>query len=146
MPEQPEKLANDLSPWAHPNAQRWFQDMFERQLFPSSLDDEIVAAMRDHEPEKIRCILALFLLLVRDGIWPADRNSVLKSAIRAADHISKNASLHAEKKPLTLAEHRGQAVQSTAIQEEIELLRRRLKMSNRKTTLQPPKTWGNLWE
>ncbi len=136
----------DLSPWAHPKAQRWFEELLEHHLLPTSLDNEVVDAVRNHELEKVRVILALVLLIGREGIWPASRNNVLKSAIRGADHLTKTAPPEQGKKPMTLVEHRGRALHTESLQQEIELLRRRLKMSNRKSTVEPPLTWGNLWE
>lgn len=157
MPHAPNLLApiplmsdstpsNDLSPWAHPKAQRWFEDLLERDLLPTALDDEIVQAVRGHEHEKVRVILALLLVLGRDGIWPTSRSNVLKSAVRGAEHLVKTPAPIQGKKPLTLSEARGRTTQFETLQVEIEMMRRRLKMSNRKTPLDAPKSWGNLWE
>ena len=136
----------DLSPWAHPKAQRWFEELLEHHLLPTTLDNEVVAAVQHHELEKVRVILALALLIGREGIWPTSRNNVLKSAIRSADHLTKTAPPEQGKKPMSLMEHRGRALHTESLQQEIELLRRRLKLSNRRSTVEPPVTWGNLWE
>jgi hypothetical protein len=140
------ETATDLSPWAHPKAKRWFESLFEDSSFPLALDDEIAKAENQNDFEKIRVILALALLVGRPGMWPESRNGLLRAAVRAAHHVSSTTPGQKEGRAMTIAEAKGRTADHEAIRHEIELMRRRLKMSNRKSEIYPPMTWGNIWE
>ncbi len=141
-----ETQSTDLAPWAHPKAQRWFRDLLEETSLPLALDDEISQAENQDDFEKIRVILALALLIGRPGIWPENRNSLLRAAVRAAHQITNKTPGQKDGRPMTIAEAKGRTADHDAIRHEIELMRRRLKMSNRKSEMYPPTTWGNIWE
>lgn len=138
--------ATDLSPWAHPKAKRWFHNLIEDNSFALALEDELVQAEQAKDYEKIRMIHALALLLGHEGIWPKHRDDVLKACVRASSRIVKDHDTRPVEGPITIAEHKDQSATDEAFQQEIELLRRRLKMSNRKSTIGAPKAWGNIWE
>ncbi len=138
--------STDLSPWAHPKAQQWFHDLIEDNMFALGLDDELARAEHKKEFDSIRAILALAILLGRDGIWPANRTGILQAIVRCASKSSKSDAPHVGDRPLTVAEHQRHARHDQAVKQETEFLRRRLKMSNRKSALKPPVSWGNLWE
>lgn len=141
---------NDLSPWAHPKAQRWFATLLERSGFISEIEDTVQLDDDHLDLPHGRMMLALLILLGRNGIWPEEKKRVLQ---RAASRISKLASQGpaapiAQKKkhrPLTLAQHKRNTVAQKAIQVELEFLRRRAGMSNRTSKLTPPVTWKNFW-
>ena len=138
--------STDLSPWAHPKAKRWFTNLIEENTFALAVDDELAQSINRNEFDKIRAILALAILLGREGVWPEGRANILRSVVRAAAHVSKGSGPEKVGGPMTMAEHQGHTLHDDAIHHELELLRRRLKMSNRKSQLDPPATWGNLWE
>jgi hypothetical protein len=135
-----------LSPWAHPKAQRWFDNLIESNMFALAVDDEIAKCEADNDLEKARMLLAFALLLGREGMWPDGRTNVLKAAVRTCNRMAQQAPKTGPTKAMTIAEHHGQNVQVDAVNHEVELMRRRLKMSNRVTEISPPASWGNLWE
>jgi hypothetical protein len=138
--------STDLSPWAHPKAKRWFHELIEDNMFALAIDDEISKSEQQKEFDSVRAILAITLLLGRDGIWPENRKTVLRAVARTAAKISKSDAPRESNQPMTVAEHQANAAHDEAIRQELEMLRRRLGMSNRKSALQPPASWGNLWE
>jgi hypothetical protein len=138
--------ATDLAPWAHPKAKRWFHSLIEDNSFALALEDELVQAEQVKDYDRIRMIHALALLLGHEGIWPKHRTAVLKACVRASSQIVKDHDTGPVGGPLTISEHKGQSATDEAFQQEIELMRRRLKMSNRKSMIGPPKSWGNVWE
>ncbi len=137
---------NDLSPWAHPKAQRWFHNVIESNMFALAIDDEVAKCEAGNDLEKARMLLAFALLLGREGMWPDSRNGVLKGTVRTCNRISKQVPDAGPSGAMTMAQHHGQNVQVEAVCHEIELMRRRLKMSNRVSEIRPPGSWGNLWE
>lgn len=138
--------ATDLAPWAHPKAKRWFQSLIENNSFALALEDELLQAEQAKDYDKIRMIHALALLLGHEGIWPKHRKDVLKACVRASSKIVKDHETGPVGGPLTIAEHKDQSATDEAYLHEIELLRRRLKMSNRKSMIGAPNSWGNVWE
>ena len=94
----------DLSPWAHPKAQRWFHDLIEDSMLALSLDDELEQCEKVNELDKIRMILALALFLGREGIWPESRNNILIGAARTASNVIKKAPSTGTAGALTIAE------------------------------------------
>ena len=140
---------NDLSPWAHPKAQRWFESLLERSGFVSEVED-VVQLDQDHfELPHARMLLALLILLGRPGIWPEDKQRVLQRAAsriaKAAEQDSGGVSVGKKAKPVTLDQHKRNTVAKKSIEAELEMLRRRAGMSNRKSKLPPPPTWTNFW-
>ena len=145
----PEK-SSDLSPWAHPKAQRWFETLLERSGFINEIEDTVQLDNDHLELSHGRMMLALLILFGRAGIWPEDKKRVLQ---KAASRISKLANQgpvapvadKKKQKPLTLDQHKRNTVAQKAVQEELEYLRRRAGMSNRTSHLRPPTTWKNFW-
>ena len=138
-----ENQSPDLSPWIHPKAKRWFHSLFEDNTFPLALEDELIKAESQQDFQKIRMIVALAIFFGKEATWPENRKTILRAIARAAGKITKtggNASA-----PLTIAQHRGKTSDDQELQHELEILRRRLNLSNRKGKLEPP-NWGRLWE
>ena len=138
--------STDLGPWAHPKAKRWFESLIDETSFALVLEEEIAQAEKAHDYDKIRIILALALIFGHQGIWPVHRSSFLKDCARTANRVLQNHDTGPVSGPLTIAEHKGQSATDEAFRQELELLRRRLNMSNRKSMIGPPKSWGNFWE
>ena len=138
--------ATDLAPWAHPKAKCWFHNLIEENSFALAMEDELVQAEAAKDLDKIRMIHAFALLLGREGIWPTHRHNVLQTCVRVASRIAKAVEAEPVRGPLTIAEHQGRSATDNELLKEIELLSRRLKLSNRKGPLSPPQSWGNLWE
>ena len=138
--------STDLAPWAHPKAKRWFESLIDDTSFALVLEDELVHAEKEKDYDKVRMIHALALIFGHQGIWPEHRMGLLKDCARAANRVLKDHDSGTVSGPLTIAEHKGQSATDEAFRQELELLRRRLKMSNRKSMIGPPKSWGNFWE
>lgn len=140
---------NDLSPWAHPKAQRWFATLLERSGFINEVEDTVNLTDDHLELAHCRMLLALLILLGRPGIWPEDKNRVLQRAASKINNIAKKSQViqptSKKAKPLSIEQHKRNSVSRTAIQVELELLRRRAGISNRKSKLPMPSTWGKFW-
>ena len=141
---------NELSPWAHTKAQRWFETLLERSGFINEIED-MVNLDEDHmDLSHGRMMLALLNLLGRPGIWPESKKRVLQRSVSRITRLgaqSKDATINVGKKqqPLTIDEHKRKTAAQKAIQDELEILRRRAGMSNRKSKLNAPVTWTNFW-
>jgi len=134
---------NTWSPWAHPKAQRWFAELFDKSSLPLMIEDTVERPLVESNEEVTRLMLALTLLLGRDGIWPEQRKHILRTvARRAAEFDAEDGSVSG--KPMTMADHRVKGMQQQEIKVELEHLRRRIGMSNRKNKLAPP-AWGKFW-
>lgn len=142
--------SKDLSPWAHPKAQKWFETLLERSGFINEVEDNLQHDEDLFELSHGRMLLALLILLGREGIWPESKKRVLQRAaskINAAANRSDESSDTKRKKtsPLTVDEHRRKSAAKAAISAELELLRRRAGMSNLKRTVPQPNTWNEFW-
>lgn len=140
---------NNLSPWAHPKAQRWFATLLERSGFIAEIEDTLQLDDSHFELGHGRMMLALMIMLGRPGIWPDDKKRVLNRAAskvnKLANDDSPKASSGKKPKPLSLDQHQRNAKAKKAVQDEIEIVRRRAGMSNRKSKLPPPETWKGFW-
>ncbi|MEM7456594.1 MAG: hypothetical protein AAF456_19775 [Planctomycetota bacterium] len=141
---------SDLSPFAHPKAQRYFATLLERSGFVAEveeilqLDDDIL------ELSHTRLLSAILLFIGRPGIWPDEQKRVLA---RAASRLSRQSKQIQEsgnqpkkkRKPLTLSQHQRLSELEETIKVELELLRRRAGVSNRVSKIAQPESWGKLW-
>lgn len=141
MPE-----TNDLSPWVHPKSQSWFQALFRKSNLAMGLEDELRRPDEQLTPAIMRMILAFAVLLGRPEIWPENERDVLTTILNKARECSKKPPNSATGKPLTLAEHQTHSYNTAELTYEIELLRRRLGVSVRKTEMVAPKSWEPFWE
>ncbi len=137
-----EKLV-DWSPWKHPKAQRWFEELLEESHLPLMMEHAVDKADDSLNEGETRLMVALAILLGREGVWPAQRDSILRTIVRQGDVVSRRAT-DTKEGPLSLSEHKAQANQHDQLVHEVEVLRRRIGMSNRKTPLKPP-AWGKFW-
>jgi hypothetical protein len=136
----------DLSPWVHPKSQAWFRALFRRTNLIMALEDEINKPDDQLSPEVARLILAISILLGRPEIWPEDDQPTLKKIMRRAKELSQKPPTSGTGKPLSLAEHQAHKNSDTQMTHELEILRRRLGVSVRKTKLGAPPSWEPFWE
>ena len=141
--------SNDLSPWAHIKAQRWFETLLERSGFINEIEDTVNLDADHMELSHGRMMLALLILLGRPGIWPEEKKRVLQRAVsrvsKMANEAEGKSAPTAKQKPLTIDQHKRKTAAQKAIQDELEILRRRAGMSNRKSKLPPPVSWKHFW-
>ena len=140
------KELNDLSPWVHPKAQNWFYALFRKTNIAMVLDDELQKPEGAISLDRMRMILAFGSLLGRDEMWPENERATLKAILRRARQIAKLTPKSKLGKPLTMAEHQAYNYKLEEFKREIELLSRRLGMSNRQTAIDPPVSWQPFWE
>lgn len=137
---------DDLSPWAHPRAQHWFRALFERTSFALSLENELGQPEDQMNIGKVRMMLAFAVVLGRPEIWPRQQMDVLKLIYRKSKEYSLAPGQACSGKPLTIKEHRAHEVLLVEMSQEMELLRRRMGISNRKTKMGAPSSWEPFWE
>lgn len=137
---------NDLSPWVHPKAQQWYFALFRKTNLAMALDDELKRPEAQLTPAIMRMILAFAVLLGRPEIWPENERDVLTAIMIKAKEYSQKPPRSPSGKPLTLLEHQSYVQTTTELAYEVELLRRRLGVSVRKTAVGTPKSWEPFWE
>jgi len=133
----------DWSPWTHPKARRWFEELLEETQLPLMMEHTVDKADDSLNEGETRLMVALAILLGRDGIWPAQRDLILRTLARRGDVVSRRTAQN-KNGPISLAQHKEQADQHEHLVQEVEMLRRRIGMSNRKTPMNPP-AWGKFW-
>ena len=133
----------DWSPWKHPKARRWFEELLEKTHLPLMMEHAVDEADDVLVEGETHLMVALAILLGRDGIWPAARDSILRTIVRKGGVVSSRTASNSNG-PLSLAEHQEQARQHDHLVDEVEMLRRRIGMSNRKQALKPPE-WDRFW-
>jgi len=143
MAEPNESKVVDWSPWKHPKAKRWFEELLEGTHLPLMMEHAVDKADDTLTKGETRLIVALALMLGREGIWPAQRDRLLRTIVRKGDVVA-NRSSGKKDGPMSLAELRSKSTQHESLVQEVEMLRRRIGMSNRKTKLNPP-AWGKFW-
>ena len=143
MPESHESSTVDWSPWKHPKAKRWFEELLEETHLPLMMEHAVDKPDDSLSEGETRLIVALALMLGRDGIWPAQRDKLLRSIVRKGDVVASRTAERKDK-PVSLAELKSKAAQHENLLQEVEMLRRRIGLSNRKTELKPP-AWGKFW-
>jgi hypothetical protein len=136
----------DLSPFVHPKAQKWFRALLQRTSLPMALEDELRRPDDQLNLEIVRMILAFAVLLGRPGIWPENENDVLKFIVKRANEFSKMSASSTTGTALTLAEHQAHTKTISELTQEMELVRRRLGISVRKTKISTPRSWAPFWE
>jgi hypothetical protein len=146
MPPPEDSSSSDLvewSPWTHPKAKRWFEELLEETDLPLMMEHAVDKADDSLDEGQTRLMVALALLFGRDGIWPAVRDPILRAIVRKGSVVA-NRSTSVAKGPITISQHKDLSNQHDHLVEEVEILRRRIGMSNRKTPIKPP-AWGKFW-
>lgn len=143
MAELKESKTIDWSPWKHPKAKRWFEELLEETHLPLMMEHAVDKADDSLNEGETRLMVALALLLGREGIWPAKRDMLLRTIVRKGDVVVNRKGSRSDG-PMSLAELKLKSAQHEKLVQEVELLRRRIGMSNRKTQLDPP-AWGEFW-
>ncbi len=133
----------DWSPWKHPKAKRWFEELLEESHLPLMMEHAVDKADDSLNEGETRLMVALAILLGREGVWPAQRDSILRTIVRQGDVVAQRTT-KSKDGPLSLSEHKAQSKQHDHLVHEVEVLRRRIGMSNR-TTPQKPPAWGKFW-
>lgn len=142
--ESTEQPDNEYSPWKHPKAQRWYAELLEKTNLPLMIEDALEKPDADLSAGQTRMFVAMLVMIGRKGIWPDHRKNLIRFVIRKAAALL-NQKQSVSKKPLTLSEHRQAGKTNIEIEHEVELLRRRIGMSNRNSKIGAPK-WGRFWE
>ena len=140
------KELNDLSPWIHPKAQNWFYALFRKTNLAMVIDDELQKPEGAISLDQMRMILAFAILLGREEMWPENERGALKAILRKTRQIAKLPPSSDTGKPLTMAEHRCYNETLEEFKREIEILSRRMGMSNRQSAIDPPASWQPFWE
>lgn len=136
---------NDLSPWAHPKARAWYQALFRRTSLSMALEDELKKPDEQLNLDIIRTALALAVLLSREEIWPQRDLDVLEFLVAKAKEYCAQPAKSATGKPLTIVEHKSRSRAVAEITHDIELIRRRLGTSVRKSKMSEPPSWKPFW-
>ena len=143
MAELKESKTIDWSPWKHPKAKRWFEELLEETHLPLMMEHAVDTPDDLLDEGETRLMVALALLLGRDGIWPSQRDSILRTVARKGDVVARRET-GSKAGAMSLAEHKNRAQQNANLTQEVEMLRRRIGMSNRVTEIEPPE-WGKFW-
>ena len=134
----------DLAPWAHPKAKRWYETLLKRSGMMAEIEHLMSRPADQLSISQCRVVLTFIIVLGRPGIWPKEYNDILDLVEKKISQVaSQNQSVTSEK--LTLADHQRRGAVLTEIQQELEILRRRIGRSRLKRKLGPPKTWRNFW-
>lgn len=139
MPDQ------DLSPWAHPKAQAWFRDLFNRTQFGFVLEDVLKQPVDQFSHDHMRVILAFAVLLSREETWPDEHRAVLSLILEKARAVAARVDRQGPGRALTLKEVQRRGSIASELHEEIEILRRRLGKSLKTKPLATPSTWEPFW-
>jgi len=137
---------NDLSPWAHPKAKAWFRALFRRTSLPLALEDELKKPEEQLNIEIVRTLMTFAVLLSRPEIWPKRDHDVLEFIVAKAKEFCDRPAKSSTGKPLTIAEHKAHSRAVAEITHDIELVRRRLGLSVRKSKIHGPASWEPFWE
>ena len=143
MAELKESKTIDWSPWKHPKAKRWFEELLEETHLPLMMEHAVDQADDSLNEGETRLMVALALLLGREGIWPGKRDVLLRTIVRKGDALVNRKASRSDV-PMSLTELKFKSTQHDNLVQEVELLRRRVGMSNRTTRLDPP-AWGDFW-
>ena len=135
----------DLAPWAHPDAQRWFQETLRRSGFLDDLEHFMSQPAEKISLSHCRMVLMFVILLGRPGIWPRGFEGILDLVEERASEILALIQQGAAKSGLTIAEHRRQQAILNEIQTELEIVRRRVGKSRLTRKIEQPSTWNDFW-
>ncbi len=136
----------DLSPWIHPKSSAWFGALFRRTSFMLALEDELRKPEDQLSLETVRMMLAFAVMLGRDGVWPERDKGVLKQILQKARDYVKLPPKPKKGKALSIAAHQAHAKRVKEMSHEIELVRRKIGASNRKSKIGAPPSWDPFWE
>lgn len=142
MPDS-KKTEVDWAPWTHPKAKRWFTDLLEQTHLPLMMEHAIDMPDGSLDEGQTRFIVAMALLFGREGMWPEQRDLILRTIVRKGNVVATRATSRTDG-PVSLSEHKTQSLKHEQLAQEVEILRRRIGMSNRRNQLNPP-AWGKFW-
>ena len=137
---------NDLTPWVHPKSKAWFQALFRRTNILMSLEDEMKLPPEQLDIHIVRMALSFAVMLSHPDIWPDEDKSILKLIARKAKEFTQLPPKSSSGKAVTVAEHQAHSKLVEEMTSEIELVRRRLGISVRKTRVAIPRSWQPFWE
>jgi len=136
--------ATDLSPWAHPKSQAWFETLLKRSGMLDDLERFVERPLERIEVGECRLVLMLLIILARPGIWPPGYENILAIAEQKVTEIVKQTQSRTNRK-MTMAQHRQHGVLMEEVRAELEVLRRRIGKSSLKTPIHRPSTWKDFW-
>ena len=136
--------SNDLAPWVHPKASSWFKQALKRSGLMTGIEDFMSKPAENISLAECRMVLMFVIILGRRGIWPEGYDDILALVESKITKIIGNSQGTVRKK-LTLSEHQRHAAMMTEIQQELEILRRRVGASRLKSRVGQPKTWKSFW-
>lgn len=137
---------NDLSPWVHPKSQAWFKALFRRTNLLIALEDELKKPDDQLTIQTVRMILAFAVMLGKPEIWPDSDRDVLKYIANRSRQFARLPPQSLTGKPVTVSEHQAHNKLVDQINIEVEILRRRLGTSVRKSKIKTPPSWEPFWE
>jgi hypothetical protein len=111
-----------------------------------ALEDELKKPEGQLNIEIIRTAMAMAVLLCRPEIWPSKDRDVLEFLVAKAKEFCDKPAKSSSGKPLTIAEHKAHSRAIAEITHDIELIRRRLGVSVRKSKIGCPPSWEPFWE
>lgn len=134
----------DISPWAHPKAQMWFETVFDRSGLLLELRDSIIRNDPPLNRERRRLIISMLILMGRPGIWPSNQQSMFRQIVEL---ILENHQADNGKAPpsLTIEEHKRYSVVTEAYTQELEVLKRIAGLSQRRSPVKQPSAWRGFW-
>ncbi len=135
---------NDLSPWAHPKSQAWFETLLNRSGMLAEIERFMEQPVDRINVPECRLVLMFLIILARPGIWPPGYENILTTAEEKVSEIIKQKQSMSNQK-MTMAEHQKHGVLMDEIRQELEILRRRIGKSKLKTGVGQPGTWKNFW-
>lgn len=137
--------ADDLAPWAHPKARGWMETLFEKSGLLQSLRDSLENPDADLTCNQLRAIVALLYFLSIGEIWPAGQQQILQKLAMRIHSLSRKLTTDTDSRAMTVAEHQ-QAIHGRAqLEAELECLRRKVGISQRKSPLAVPPDWTRVW-
>ena len=140
------KKTNDLAPWVHPKSKSWFKALFRRTNLLISLEDELKKPDEQLNIHTVRMVLAFAVTLGKPDIWPESDREILKYIANRTREYARKPPQSLSGKPVTVSEHQVHNKLVEQINVEVEILRRRLGTSVRKTKINTPSSWEPFWE
>lgn len=134
----------ELSPWAHPKSQAWYEMLLKRSGMLDELERFVEQPVDRINIPECRMVLMFLITLARPGIWPHGYDNILALAEQKVTEIVKQTQSKTNQK-MTMAQHQQHGAMMDEIRYELEVLRRRIGKSSLKTPLHRPATWKNFW-
>lgn len=138
-PSQP-----NLAPWVHPKSKKWFQELFDQSGLVMRLRDVLDNVEQPIGPEEARVLIMVVSVLGHEGVWPSDQKKELQRIALRLGKLAKSGSTESGT-PISVEEHQRRKVVEQEVQQELEMLRRIVGISNRVSDLHMPKSWGQFW-